>query len=141
MESNTPVNRDAALDLAFFQIVAWDKWREKMLRIPPHKPDTYFALGEASWVRKYTRNNPPPDHWYVVRVTGGFDGMAFLSTSPNVIARFRHPHGRLFVLEEGIEVVNALNEMSLAVIACALEVGGLTKLVRQVSTELLLGEP
>jgi hypothetical protein len=107
------------------------------LRVPPHKPDTYFALGEASWEKKYTRNYPPPDHWYVIRVTGGFNGMAFLSTHPSIVARFKHPHGRLFTLEEGIMVVNTLNDMSLSVLAHSIEVGGLTKLVRSLSRDLL----
>ena len=106
----------------------------------------YFATALANWAINYRTARRPPDCWYLVRVkTKPWEAgtqlqstrMEFKSTDPEILARFRHPTGRLYYKSELYPVCNRLNRDDLVILAVSLKAGGLTKWVHDVATKAL----
>jgi len=105
---------------------------------------TYFACALANWAMNYNRRTRPPDCWYLVRIKQPWPPpnhqlpkMEFMIIDKKILARFRHPSGRLFYKSELYPVCNRLNQDDLVIMAVSLKPGGLTEWVHKVTTKAL----
>jgi hypothetical protein len=107
----------------------------------------YFGVALA---RRHNKNQYVDACWYVVHIVvpAGYMVLTPWTNLPVPMAlsimdrmirsRFRHPSGRLYYHEEGVLVVNELNHRyKLAKIAAMYQIGGLSKLVRMASIDVL----